>query len=273
MGKDDFYDKLVGRNIGLLSNEQQKKLRESCVGVFGLGGHGGVAAQLLTRCGIGHLKIVDIDVFEPSNLNRQIFAYTSTLQHSKVEVAARFLKDINPDLTLEKFDRHDDEAVNKMLDGTNVALMCIDKIIPSIHVARACREKEIPMIETVAIPFANLRVYTKDTMTFEEFHNMPTAHIATQGLYNLDKELTEQIFLKFAETYTKIESIKEFYDMNTVLYNWQRGFFPTLAPLVWLQGSLIALEAIKIILDWGKMSLVPNYALYDPFKYKIPKSK
>ena len=168
--ENDFYKKLVDRNIGLLSWDQQKGLKETCVSVFGLGGLGGVIAQILIRCGIGKMKIVDNDHFEPTNLNRQIFSYTSTLNQLKVDVTERFLKEINPDLIIEKFTVVNEETVNLMLEGSKVALLAIDKTKPCILISRACREKGIPLIEGWAIPFGNVRVYTKDTITLEEVY-------------------------------------------------------------------------------------------------------
>jgi len=216
MTEDTFYGKMVDRNIGLIGLEQQKKLKESCVAIFGLGGLGGVAAELLARSGIGTLKISDIDVFEHSNLNRQIFAYASTLGQSKVDVTERFLKDINPELKIEKFGISTEESINQMLNGANVAILCIDKALPSIHVARACREKDIPMVETIAIPFVNLRVYTKKTMTYEEFHELPTAGKSMEELYALDEESVAKIRTQWLMTFYNIEGLAKFFDEEAI---------------------------------------------------------
>jgi len=266
---DNVYSKLVDRNIGILTEEQQKKLEKTCVAVFGLGGHGGVASQLLARSGIGKLKIVDIEKFETSNLNRQVYCYMSTIDKEKVDVAEHFLKDINPEIEIESFHTTNGETINKMLDGTTVALLCIDDVVPSIHVARACRERGIPMIETGAMPFQNLRVYTKDTITFEEFHDFPTQRIKTEDLYDLDENIRGQIKRKLVMAFSDIKGIQNFYNSEAI-EKMKKGVFPTFAPMVWLQATMIALEAVKIILNWGKISLVPKYALYDPIQYEIP---
>ncbi len=80
------------------------KLKQAHVAVFGLGGVGGTAAEALVRGGIGELTIVDGDVVAPSNLNRQIFALSDNIGQKKVDVAAKRLLSINPDLILHTLD-------------------------------------------------------------------------------------------------------------------------------------------------------------------------
>lgn len=266
------YNEATDRNIGFISRKEQDRLLNSCAAVFGVGGHGGVASQLLARSGIGRMRISDVDTFEPSNLNRQVYCYCSTLNQHKADVAEKFLKDINPELKLEKFKDSNEESVNRMLDGADVVLMCIDKVIPSIHVSRICRQKKIPMIETGAMPYANLRVYTDKTPTFEEFHDFPTQDKSIEELYSLSEKEISKLTLQLFNTYNGVEGIMKFYGATAISRIISKKF-PTFAPLIWMQASMIALEAIKAILKRGKLSLVPDYALYDPFEHKMPRRK
>ena len=66
------YSQHVSRNIGHITPEEQEKLRTTPIGVFGVGGIGGLLSELLVRAGCEHLVICDRDVFDLSNLNRQI---------------------------------------------------------------------------------------------------------------------------------------------------------------------------------------------------------
>ncbi|MBQ7288421.1 MAG: tRNA threonylcarbamoyladenosine dehydratase [Clostridia bacterium] len=84
------------RNIALIGEEGQGLLSRSRVAVFGLGGVGGHAAETLARCGIGALDLIDKDVVEITNLNRQTIALHSTLGQPKAEVMKRRVLDINP---------------------------------------------------------------------------------------------------------------------------------------------------------------------------------
>ena len=267
LSSNDYYEKMVERNIGILTREQQDKLKHCEVPVFGVGGLGGLAAELLVRCGIGKLKIVDIDHFEASNLNRQVYAYKSTLGQHKVDVTERFLKDINPDLQIEKYYKTDKETIGCMLKNSSVAVMCIDKIIPSIHVARRCFAGNITMLETVAIPYMNVRVYNRDTVTFEAFHNFQTEGKTIDELYNLTEEEAKGIGESFVKAFVGLEDISSYYS-DDALAGMTKGKFSSFAPFVWLQASLLALETIKVLFSWGEISYAPEYAVYDPVKFK-----
>jgi len=264
---NDYYEKMVERNIGILTVEQQQKLKGCGIPVFGVGGVGGLVAELLVRCGVGKLKIVDIDNFEPSNLNRQIYAYKSTLGMHKVDVTERFLMDINPDLQLEKYYETNEETIACMLNNSNIAMMCIDQLIPSIHVARCCLERDITMLETVAMPYLNVRVYNRDTISFEAFHNFPTETKTIEELYCLTEQEKREIRECFFKAFAGLEDITSYYN-DDALTNMKNGEFSSFAPFVWLQAALLSLEAIKILLGWGKISYAPEYAVYDPVKFK-----
>ena len=77
-----------GRTRALLGEEKFGRLQGASVMVVGLGAVGGYALEALARAGIGHLILVDFDIVEPSNLNRQILALHSTLGRKKSELAA-----------------------------------------------------------------------------------------------------------------------------------------------------------------------------------------
>jgi molybdopterin/thiamine biosynthesis adenylyltransferase len=264
---NDYYEKMIERNIGIITAEQQQKLKQCEIPVFGVGGIGGLVAELLVRCGVGKLKIVDIDHFEPSNLNRQVHAYQSTLGMHKVDVTERFLMDINPDLQLEKYYETNEETIASMLNNSTIAMMCIDQLIPSIHVARCCLESNITMLETVAIPYLNVRVYNRDTVSFEAFHNFPTGKKTIEELYQLTDQENQEISECFFKAFAGLEDITSYFN-DDALKNMEKGKFSSFAPFVWLQAALLSLEAVKVLLDWGEISYAPEYAVYDPIKFK-----
>lgn len=85
----------------LLGEAGIDKLQQSTVMVIGLGAVGGYALEALARSGIGHLILVDFDVFDATNINRQILALGSTIGRKKTEVARERILDINPDCIVE----------------------------------------------------------------------------------------------------------------------------------------------------------------------------
>ena len=88
----------------LIGDEGLGKLRKAHIMVAGLGGVGAYAAEQLARAGIGKMTIIDSDVVNTTNKNRQLIALDSTIGRKKVEVMAERIRDINPDIELEPLD-------------------------------------------------------------------------------------------------------------------------------------------------------------------------
>lgn len=89
------------RTKKLIGDENLLKLQNARVAVCGLGAVGSYAAEALARAGVGYLRIVDFDTVDESNINRQLFALSSTIGKSKTEVAIQRIKDINPDCVID----------------------------------------------------------------------------------------------------------------------------------------------------------------------------
>ena len=85
----------------LIGDEKLKKLKESTVLIFGLGGVGGFATEAIARSGVGHIILVDNDVVDITNINRQIIALNSTVGQYKTDVMERRIKDINPEAIVD----------------------------------------------------------------------------------------------------------------------------------------------------------------------------
>ena len=90
------YGSFTGRNLGFVDESEQQLLREASVFVCGVGGMGGAAFMALARAGIGKFVIADIDRFEVSNLNRQVFAFNDAVGREKVKEYANAVGETNP---------------------------------------------------------------------------------------------------------------------------------------------------------------------------------
>ena len=116
-------DEIFSRSEALLDAEVMKALRNKRVIIFGVGGVGSFAAEALVRTGLVHLTIVDGDVVQASNINRQIQATQETIGRAKVEALRERLLQINPDAEIRAiFDYY--KAEGKADSGTD---LCIDK--------------------------------------------------------------------------------------------------------------------------------------------------
>ena len=94
------YESAFSRNLGLISREQQAKLRSTRIAIAGLGGVGGIHLVTLARLGIGRFTIADPDAFEVANFNRQLGASLETVGRGKAEVMAELARAINPEVEL-----------------------------------------------------------------------------------------------------------------------------------------------------------------------------
>ncbi|MBK5092690.1 MAG: HesA/MoeB/ThiF family protein [Actinobacteria bacterium] len=135
------------KNIGTIGTDGQAALLRSKVLVVGAGGIGGNAAELLARMGVGTIAIVDPDVFEESNLNRQDFATEASLGLSKVEVVSESLEAINCDVTVEAHMLEAEGAnLAGLIEGAYAVIDALDSIDDRLLLQKACRDGNVVMI-------------------------------------------------------------------------------------------------------------------------------
>ena len=135
------------RNIRALSAEETIALRDKKVCVIGGGGLGGYIVELLARLGVLHISLVDYDVFEPSNLNRQLFSTQSGMGMPKVAGAVRRIAEVNSEVTLNGVQEKLTGAnATDLLKGHDVVMDALDNIKTRLLLGRACRELGIPLV-------------------------------------------------------------------------------------------------------------------------------
>ncbi len=135
------------RNRQMISVAQQKQLFDSRVVVIGAGGLGGYILEQLARLGVGHIVIVDDDVFEESNLNRQLLSSPAKLGRIKVDVAVERLAEINPAVTVSPFrTRFDRQNAAKLLADAACAVDAVDSVASRLDLAESCSELGIPLV-------------------------------------------------------------------------------------------------------------------------------
>jgi len=123
-------DEQFARTIRLLGLDAVNKLHAKTVTFVGLGAVGGYALEALVRLGIGHVRLFDFDSVEISNINRQILATWPEIGKKKILVAQERVKAINPDCTVEVFDRFVSlENLGEVLDGkSDLTVDAIDSL-------------------------------------------------------------------------------------------------------------------------------------------------
>lgn len=132
---------------GIFTNEEMKRIQSSHVCVIGSGGLGGYIQEMLVRVGIGEITCVDNDVFEESNLNRQLFSNMANLGKSKVAEAKKRLESINPNAVVHAVHEFvDHENVFSIIQDADIVMDALDNIRIRLVVEAACEEKNIPLV-------------------------------------------------------------------------------------------------------------------------------
>jgi len=141
----------LSRTELLIGKKSLEKLNKSHVLVVGLGGVGGIAAEMICRAGVGTMTIVDGDVFNTTNRNRQIGALVSTENKAKAVIVAEKLMDINPNLKLNIKDCYQKgEDMPLLLDAPfDFVVDAIDTLTPKVYLLYHCVKKELKVVSSM----------------------------------------------------------------------------------------------------------------------------
>ena len=170
MNKADFY-----RTELLVGQKGSQKLAQTSVAVIGLGGVGSYSAEALARSGIGKFILIDFDVIEPTNINRQILALQSTIGKPKVELMQQRIRDINPKAEViiyqEVLDGNNQE---RLLGGAEYCVDAIDSLSAKIGLLEFLLKNERKFISVMG---AGNRLDPSQVhiSTIDKSHNCPLA--------------------------------------------------------------------------------------------------
>ncbi len=136
----------------LLGKDTLDVFKSKRVAVVGLGGVGAYAAEMLARAGIGAMIIVDSDIINPSNKNRQLLALDSTVGMAKTDVMAKRLLDINPQIELKVINEFiTDENIAELLSGEELDYIvdAIDTLSPKIALIKHALDRGVPVVSSM----------------------------------------------------------------------------------------------------------------------------
>ncbi|MFO7937469.1 MAG: tRNA threonylcarbamoyladenosine dehydratase [Kiritimatiellia bacterium] len=136
------------RTEALIGSEALRKLADSSVAVFGIGGVGSYAAEALARGGIGHLTLIDSDTVAADNINRQIPALVSTIGQPKARVMAERINKINPEAeVISRLEFYlPENSADFDLSGFSYVIDAVDTVAAKVELAVRCAENSIPLI-------------------------------------------------------------------------------------------------------------------------------
>ena len=258
---DLFYEKAFARNIGILTEEEQEKLRYSKIAVAGVGGVGGSHLIGLVRTGIGKFHIADMDEFEIANFQRQSGATIDTIGKNKSETMKDAALAINPHLDIKSFDKGVlKENIDEFLEGVDILVDGIDFFCIETRrmIFAEARKRGIYAITAGPLGFgSSLLVFSPTGMSFDQYFDI-----------NDDMTMLEQL-IAFAVGLAPAALHMKYLNLGSVDIKAKTG--PALVAACNLCNTFVITESLKILLGRKNLRSAPHYFQFDPYQQKYKK--
>jgi tRNA A37 threonylcarbamoyladenosine dehydratase len=207
----------LSRTELLIGREKLVRLSKAHVLIIGLGGVGSFAAEFVCRNGVGTMTIVDGDVVDPSNRNRQLPALSSNHGESKADIMAERLKAINPELTLHVIKTFiNPEAVEEILRDSSYDYIvdAIDSVTPKITFLREAFQRGIPIVSSMGaggrVDPTQIRVVDISKTYNCNFAQQIRKNLKKEGIvkgikavFSMEEQLKESLMLTDGSNYKK----------------------------------------------------------------------
>ncbi|MCW0822678.1 tRNA threonylcarbamoyladenosine dehydratase [Clostridioides difficile] len=190
------------RTSFLVGDDGIKKLNNSNIIVFGVGGVGSFTVEALARAGVGNITIVDFDDVDITNINRQIPALHSTVGRYKVDVMEERILDINPNINIKKIRSlyNKDTSDEILTERYDYVVDAIDMVSSKIHLIETCEKKRLKIISSMGM--GNKLDPTKIVVT--DIHKTNTCPLAKV----MRKELRDRGIKKLKVVYSTEQPIE-----------------------------------------------------------------
>ncbi|MFN4234905.1 MAG: ThiF family adenylyltransferase [Bacteroidia bacterium] len=231
----------------LIKKERLEKLINANVLVVGMGGVGSFAAEFIARAGVGKMTIVDGDVVDPTNRNRQLPALATTHGFSKVEWMKERLLAINPELDLtviNEFLRI--ERIKEIVLNGNYSYVvdAIDSITPKLTLISTCYNNQIPLISSMGAG-AKLDPTLIRVVDISKTYNCKLAHYVR-------KRLKKYKIYKGVKTVFSPEEAPPDSLMYTDGSNFKKSAYGTISYLPAAFGGVAASVVVRDLIEWNK---------------------
>tara|TARA_R110001583_G_scaffold12943_2_gene56693 strand:- start:208 stop:1095 length:888 start_codon:yes stop_codon:yes gene_type:complete len=256
------YDVAFSRNIGWVTEDEQRTLRSKKVVIGGLGGVGGSHLITLSRLGIGSFHISDLDSFDVANFNRQYGASMSTLGKDKAEVMEEIIRDINPEIKLKNFKKGiSDENLEEFLEGADIYVDSLDIFALDIRrkVFARCYEKGIPTITAAPMGMGTaILVFLPGKMSFDDY-------------FCLDGYGFEDQLIKFVIGVSPSLLQRDYIvAKNTV--NFLKQKVPSTSMGIEISAGTACTNVLKLLLNRGNVIHAPHGLHFDAYRNKLVKT-
>lgn len=248
--ESQYIEAMLDRTYRALPRKSVDRVRNTTFAIAGLGGVGAITAELLARWGVRRFRLLDMDRYEPSNLNRQLFATSKTLGRWKVDVAAERILEINPHAQIEMRirERVNNENVDPFVRGAGMVVQNAD--YPSAKLLYlAARRNRVPLVNGYA-------TVTGGRVQAFDYRNFPCRTWIDDWWQRL----------KFCN-----EKPLEEYSPEEVAAFDRENVHPTAPSVNFVTntvGCLIVAEAVKLLTGKGRPAMFPYYLEFDLFTYR-----
>lgn len=227
----------------LIGEESIDKLQKSHVLIVGLGGIGSFAGEFIARAGVGKMTIIDGDVFDPTNKNRQLTALDSTIGRNKAVVLAERIRDINPEIEINVIEEFvEPERAWELLKEhqPDYVMDCIDSVTPKLEWIIACIRLKVKIISHMGAG-GKMDPSTVKVARLKDTSNCKlAAHIKKRlKRRGIDHHRVKTVFS------TEIQS-KDSLKMTNGL-NYKKSFYGTSSYMPGLFGLMGAAEVIRYL--------------------------
>lgn len=188
--------KFLNRLEILIGHDDIQTLTKKSVFILGIGGVGGYVCEALARSGVGRLVLVDSDIIDVTNINRQIIALHSTVGRKKVEVMKERILDINPDCEVEAYDMFLDNDLS-ILDKVDVDFVvdCCDTVSTKKNIISYCTTRNMSFITCLGTA-KKFNPSLLEITDLSKTYNDPLARILRK--YVKDSRITSKIPVCFS---------------------------------------------------------------------------
>jgi molybdopterin/thiamine biosynthesis adenylyltransferase len=260
--KKAYIAEAFSRNIGLLTQAEQENLSNAKVAIPGMGGVGGVHLITMVRTGVGRFHLADFDTFEPVNINRQYGARIPDLGRPKLEVMKEHALSINPYIEIKEFPEGiNNSNIDNFLDGVQVVLDGLDFFAFETRrlLFNRAREKGVYVITAGPMGFSSAMLIFSpyEGMSFDEYFNI------LDGMASWDQHMA--FFMGIAPRATHLK----YMELSRVDLDVRAG--PSLNIACQICAGMAATEALRIILNRGRVKPVPHFVQFDPYLQKYCK--
>lgn len=227
----------------LVKEEGIERLQSANILIVGLGGVGSFAAEFLVRSGIGNLTIVDGDIVDITNINRQLPALNSTIGKNKTDVVAERILDINPEINLKKINEFlEPERMEEILtqEKFDYVLDCIDSLSPKLALIITCKRKKIKLVSAMG---AGGKTDPSKVMV-RDISKTNNCFLAKQIRKKLKREQIHKGFRCVFSTEIQDENSLKMTDGS----NYKKSFYGTISYMPAIFGLYAAAEVIRFLL-------------------------